>query len=280
MEHVSALVSPFWLNMHLHDEKLVILMTTMNVIASGLPEVAPIGYIPGTQSFDFENSICEHDSPFPHTMPTAEVFQKEVRRLGINRDSLIIVYDNHGIYTAPRVWWMFKVMGHQQVYILQGGLPKWLQLNFDIQDKVNRANTKGDFMSCYQSQLICDAQCVLAALDDNHNHIVDARCAGRFSGTELEPRAGLRAGHMPGAVNLPFDQCVNNSELLAPAQLVTLFSQLALGRKNRLIFTCGSGVTACVLALAAYEAGFAHITVYDNSWCEWGGEGKFPVTVN
>ncbi|MFT4787361.1 MAG: thiosulfate/3-mercaptopyruvate sulfurtransferase [Paraglaciecola sp.] len=279
MQHNSALISPLWLSNHLHDDNLVVLMATMNVIGSGEPEAAPVGYIPGAQRFDFEQSICERDSPFPHTMPTAELFEKEVRKLGINQDSLIVVYDNQGILTAPRVWWMFKAMGHKKIFVLQGGLPKWLQLGFDIQDQVNIPYVEGDFISCYQSQLICDAQDVITFLDGHHGQLVDARSSGRFKGTEREPRAGLRGGHMPDAINLPFVRCVKNNELLAPAQLVTLFGQLGLERENRLIFSCGSGVTACILALAAHEAGYGNIAVYDGSWCEWGGGDKFPVTV-
>lgn len=279
MQHSSALVSPSWLYAHLQDENMVVLMSTMNVIGSGQPEDAPPGYIPGAQLFDFEHCVCDVHDPLPHTMPTTELFEKEVRKLGITRDSVIVVYDNQGIYTAPRVWWMFKTMGHQQVFVLQGGLPGWQRKGYAIAQGLTVAQNKGDFVSHYQGQLMGDVNSVLAAIDDRHSQIVDARSAGRFNATEPEPRPGLRAGHMPGALNLPFGQCVQNTELLPPEQLENLFSQLGLRRDTRLIFSCGSGVTACVLALAAHEAGYAHISVYDGSWSEWGARAELPIAV-
>ncbi|WP_166422841.1 sulfurtransferase [Paraglaciecola sp. 20A4] len=280
MQNSSALVSPFWLNQHIDDANLVLFMSTMNVITTGEPEAAPSGYIPHAQLFDFEHQVCDKTSSLPHTMPSPEVFQQEVRKLGVNNDSVVVIYDNQGVFSAPRVWWMFKCMGHKHVYVLNGGFPAWQKNGFTSDACLTNTTLLGDFISNYRADLIVGSEQVLAALSATDKKVIDARSSERFFGKVEEPRAHLRSGHMPNACNLPFNHCVDKGKLINDSVIRKKFEALKISKNQTLIFSCGSGVTACVLALAAHEAGYEKLSVYDGSWSEWGADNGLPVVTD
>ena len=273
----GPLVNVDWLTQHLDDPALRVLDATFMPPSGPPPQTAPEDQrIPGARIFDFDRKICDQSSDLPHMMPSAETFNREVRNLGIDRDSCVVIYDRIGIFSSPRGWWMFRAMGHQAVAVLDGGLPAWMAAGQPTQDWTQVRPVMGDFQADHQPHLIYNADQVLAALDDQGHQVLDARSPGRFSGKEQEPRPGLRAGHMPGARNVPFGQVVENGYMRPPEQLRSLFEQHT-EEDQRLVFSCGSGVSACVLALAAELAGYRSLAVYDGSWSEWGQPSERPV---
>lgn len=233
--------------------------------------------IPGAQYFDFDKTICDPDSDLPHMMPTAAHFEKSVRALGINNNSALVVFDRLGIFSSPRVWWMFKSMGFNNIAVLDGGLNSWIEAGFDTaQGKRDNGIKAGNFSARYQADLICDSASLLTAIDDEGSQIIDARAEDRFLGKAPEPRAELRSGHMPNAKNLPFSALIENGKMRDNKQLSALYATL-LDKQQQAIFSCGSGVTACVLALGATLCGYQKLTVYDGSWTEWGANTGLPV---
>jgi thiosulfate/3-mercaptopyruvate sulfurtransferase len=278
----SSLVSTQWLANHLDSENLVILDASIQpVTAVGNNDMdAEPTCIKGARRFDFDRHICEHNTDLPHMMPLPEFFTEEMQKLGINTDSVIVVYDRVGVYSSPRSWWMFRAMGHTQVAVLDGGLPAWKKAGLPCGTQAeNVAEQRGNFESHPKEGLFVDSTHVLAALSDPHFAVLDARSEGRFKGLEPEPRAGLRGGHMPNALNLPFANAVVDGFVLPATKLDSIFSEL-VNKEQKLIFSCGSGVTACITALAAELAGYSNIAVYDGSWSEWGLESSGLPVVN
>ena len=274
----TPLISAEQLSARLNDPDLVILDASYFMPAMQRDGVAEWKEqrIANAQHFDFDTKICDPDAEYPHTMPSPELFSEAVQALGVNQDSQIVVYDSLGLFASPRVWWMFRAMGHEQVTILNGGLPAWLAAGFSLTKTAPEKPACGNFVANYQAGLFCDAETVLMALQDNSSKVLDARGAGRFSGQEAEPREGLRSGHMPGAKNLPFTDLLDNGYMRPTEELKARFSELA-NSDQQLIFSCGSGVTACHLALAATLSGYPNPSVFDGSWSEWGARPELPI---
>ena len=271
----TNLATSQWLKDNLEDPKLIILYTNMDNPVTGQTDDKPVAFIPKSLFFDFENVFCDVDSSLPHTMPSQDCFNEEAIKLGINTDSIIVVYDNKGIYCAPRVWWMFKAMGHEQVYVLDGGLPVWLNQGLPTQPQLISATKVGDFKGRFNNRCFTNADEINK--EPTNFTLLDARNEGRFNGTQAEPREGLRSGHIPNSINLPFDQCLDSTRLKPLEELKQIFAKLLLEPNKPLIFSCGSGVTACILALAATQAGYTETSVYDGSWSEWGARLELPV---
>ena len=271
----TPLVTAEWLAAHLADPRVVVLDAHMQP-PSAPASTAPVVQIPGARRFDFDKQICAPDTDLPHMLPTPELFTQAVQKLGIHQQSLIVVYDRIGIFSAPRAWWMFRAMGHTQVAVLDGGLPAWQAAGLEVEPAQGYQSVTGNFVAQLQPGLFCDADTVAQELVSGRRPVLDARSEARFKGQEPEPRAGLRAGHMPGAVNLPFGKLQHEGKMRSAGELKAAFAPL-LAEGQAPIFSCGSGVTACILALGAELAGHTDLTVYDGSWSEWGGDPARPV---
>jgi thiosulfate/3-mercaptopyruvate sulfurtransferase len=271
----TNIVTSQWLEDNIDQPNLIVLYTQMDNPVTGKTDSNPVAYVPNSIFFDFENVFCDADAGLPHTMPSETSFTEYAQKLGIDNNSIIIIYDNKGIYCAPRVWWMFKSMGHPHVYILNGGLPNWLAQNMPTESQLILGRKYGDFNAKLYKKHFISANEIIHNLTDIT--LLDARSAGRFDGTQPEPRVGLRSGHIPTSINLPFQLCLKDTLLKSSQELKTVFAKWDLTVDRFLVFSCGSGVTACILALAATEAGYTRLAVYDGSWCEWGARLDLPV---
>ncbi|MFJ8043906.1 sulfurtransferase [Kitasatospora sp. NPDC096147] len=265
----GPLVDVHWLAGCLGHPDLVVLDVPVGERPEGVQPIRGAGV------FDLEGAFSDHGDPLPHTMPSVEQFTSAVRELGVNDDSTVVVYDGTGIYSAARAWWMFRAMGFDRVAVLDGGLPAWEAAGLP-RGVAERPVVPGDFTAAPRPGLVVDREVVGAALADPDRAVLDARTAGRFAGTAPEPREGLRGGHMPGAFNLPFGRLQDGGRMRSAAELRSLFEEL-VGEREELVFSCGSGVTACVLALGADLAGYRRLAVYDGSWSEWGARAELPV---
>lgn len=278
----SPLVDVNWLQENMKSPELVVLDASAPPVVPGFESLnseAGFRAIPGARRFDYDTKICKQESSLPHMMPGAELFQDEVRKLGINQSSVIVIYDDVGIYASPRAWWMLRAMGHEQVAVLDGGLRAWIAAGLDTAGSLETDLPEGDFVADFDDETFCDFSVVLDALEDSACRILDARSSGRFYGTAPEPRPGIRGGHMPNAMNLPFPELLVEGRMKPVAELEEIFDTL-LAREQRLITSCGSGLTACILTFAAYLAGHRKLSVYDGSWIEWGAPSKLPVVTD
>ena len=260
----SSVVSVDWLHDNLNADNLIVLDGTINKVFD-----TKQNQIPNARFFDIKKKFSDVSNPFPSAFPSAEQFQKEARNLGINNDSAIVVYDDKGIYSSARVWWMFKAFGYQNVAVLDGGFPEWRRSGYPTEPMSVYIRDKGSFSADLQPKYMKFFNDVKNASKNKTNIIIDARSQDRFNCVEPEPRLGLRKGTIPHSVNLPFTDLFQNGVLKSKKDIAKAFYMVA-NKNDAVIFSCGSGLTACVLALGADISGYKNISVYDGSWTEWG----------
>lgn len=234
----------------------------------------PAGFIPGALYWDIEHTVVDTSSPLPHMMPGVDLVQASLQDLGVSGDSHILLYDNQGVFASPRAWWMLRSVGLEQVQIINGGLPAWLAAGFSAMDTPGLVKKQGDFVAKPRKDFFIDADRVEVWRHQGDVQLLDARSAGRFHGIADEPRPGLRSGHIPGAKSLPYSDLLRDGLMKPPEELALLFSQRGVNSQQTLVFFCGSGVSACVLALGATLAGYKKLHVYDGSWAEWGASER------
>jgi len=277
----GPLVSADWLKANLGAPDLKVLDGTWHM--PGEPEGRDFylsGHIPGAIFFNIDE-VSDKSNPLPHMLPSPQQFEAAAGAMGLTEKDRIVVYDDRGVFTAARVWWTFRVMGHEKIAVLDGGFPAWRAAGGAVETEVPLPPAK-IYTASPKPQLAASAADVRAALVAPGVCVVDARSAGRFKGEAPEPRAGLRQGHMPGACSLPFtDLHTAAAGLKSPEEIVNAFREAGADLSGRVITSCGSGVTAAVLSLALEVIGCRNHAVYDGSWTEWGDErndnAAFPV---
>lgn len=269
-----TLVSTDWLEAHLRDPDLRILDASWYLPDAGRDGRAEYdaAHIPGARFFDIEE-ISDHRSDMPHMAPSTEKFISRMRAMGVGDGHQVVIYDGAGLFSAARVWWLFKLMGKNDVAVLDGGLPKWQAEGREVEDLPPLVRDRHMTVS-RQNHLAKDVTQVASASKLGDYSIIDARAADRFRGDAPEPREGLRAGHIPNSRNVPFKTLLNaDGTMKTPAKLKTIFEEAGVDLSKPAITSCGSGVTAAVLSLALERIGKTDHALYDGSWAEW---GMFP----
>jgi thiosulfate/3-mercaptopyruvate sulfurtransferase len=275
----NVIVSCDWLHQHLYDANLVVLNATIpKATAKKASSEKEVRIIPSARFFDIKGSFSDREAAFPNTMVSAVTFEVEAQKLGINQDSCVVIYDEHGIYSSPRAWWMFKAMGFENVAVLDGGLPQWESLGFETVTPSEETVAKGNFKANPKNSSFVAYHYVLDTIENSQHQILDARSSGRFHGTAPEPRAGVRSGHIPTSKSLPYSSLLNGNTFKNKEALQALYHEANQDCKS-MIFSCGTGITACVLALGAEIIGYQDSLVYDGSWTEWGSLEHLPVEI-
>jgi thiosulfate/3-mercaptopyruvate sulfurtransferase len=275
----DALISTERLAARLGGDDLAVLDATFHLPTAKRDATAEYerGHIPGATFFDID-AIADRHTTLPHMLPQAEAFARAVGALGVGNDTEVVVYDTYGLSSAPRVWWMLRVFGHAHVAVLDGGLPKWKREGRPIDDRPVSPSPRV-FRPQFHPELVRGKAQMLSNLVTRAEQVLDARSAGRFKGSEPEPRAGLRGGHIPGSRSLPYNGLIDPQTLcvLPPDALRARYIEAGIYPSRPVVTSCGSGVTACALALGLHLLGVEHFAVYDGSWAEWGLPGDTPV---
>lgn len=277
----DALVSTEWLAEHMSSPDVRIVDGTSylpNQELNGLEQYNQ-QHIPGAVYFDI-NDVADESNPLPHMLPSPEKFSSKVRKLGLGDGNKIVVYDANGGYlAAARVWWMFRVFGHTDVCVLDGGLQKWIEEGRPVDD-LPPAPRDRHFTARMNQTLVRSVDQIIANIDSQKEQVIDARSYGRFKGEDPEPRPSQKVGHIPGSISLPFNQLMDpkNHFVYRPAdEIKAAIDKAGIDPSRPVAASCGSGVTACVLALGLYLIGHENTAVYDGSWSEWGDHPDTPV---
>ena len=276
----SDIVSTGWLADHLGSPDIAIIDASWHLPAANRDAKAEFAqaHIRGAQFFDIDD-LSDTASPLPHMLPSPEKFSSRMRRMGIGDGKRIIAYDSVGLFSAARAWWMFKVFGHDDVAVLDGGLKKWLAEGRATEDGPALPRQERHFTARVKGSMVKDMKDVAAALKSGAVQIADARSGTRFRGEEVEPRPGVRAGHMPGARNVHYASLLNaDGTLKSAAEIEATFAASGIDLAKPVITSCGSGVTAAILTLGLTLAGARDHALYDGSWTEWGGNPDNPVS--
>jgi thiosulfate/3-mercaptopyruvate sulfurtransferase len=277
--HPDALVSTEWLAEHLADPDIRIFDASFKQ-----PGVTPTarddydaGHIPGAVFFDIDD-VAQPETTLPHMIPTSARFAEKMAERGVGNHDRVIVYDSHGLSSAGRAWWLLRLFGHDNVALLDGGLPKWKAEGLALSTEAPQIPER-QFRARFDPDLVRSKAAILANVTSKWEQVVDARSAGRFDGSAEETWPGRRRGHIPGSRNLPFDRVTDpdTRQVKSAAELTKLFADAGVNLNRPINASCGSGVTACAIAFAAYLIGRERVAIYDGSWSEWGLPDGPPI---
>lgn len=273
----NNLVSTGWLHENLDQPDLVVVDGSWYLPQAGRdPKTEYVqGHIPGAIYFDID-AISDRSSDLPHMLASPIAFSSAMRKLGVGDGQRIVVYDGMGVFSAPRVWWNFKAMGVHDVAVLDGGLPKWLSEGRPIDDHPVKRPER-HFSARLDHSAVSDLQDILRLTKQSNTQVVDARSAGRFSGSEPEPRQGMRSGHIPGSANVHYSALLEDGQLRDSVELRDIFERAGVDLTRPVTTSCGSGITAAILTLALTSLGHRKLSLYDGSWTEWGGRADTPI---
>jgi thiosulfate/3-mercaptopyruvate sulfurtransferase len=278
-EQKSWLTETDWLASEIEAPDIVIIDGSWHMPNEGRDARADYleEHIPGAIFFDIDE-IADTKSPLPHMLPPPEKFSSRMRSMGIGDGSRIVVYDTSGMFSAARVWWTFRVMGFDDVTVLNGGLPKWKREGLPLESGEPTPRSTRHFTSRRNADLVRDVYDMKSIIKDHSAEIIDCRSADRFAGKVAEPRPGVRSGRIPGSINVPYSKLVNaDGTLKSKPELERVFARASVDLGKPIVTSCGSGITASLLALALAEIGHRRTAVYDGSWSEWGADQSLPV---
>jgi thiosulfate/3-mercaptopyruvate sulfurtransferase len=265
---MSAQIEPEALKALLEQNKVKIIDASWALDGTDMHALYLKAHISTAHFFDIE-AISDKSTDLPHMAPTPDQFAKAMGAMGISENDHVVIYDQQGLFSSPRVWWTFRLMGHEKVQVLRGGLPAWQALKFEVTSQINLIE-KGVYTPNYNSNLVININELKKSIELNSKRILDARPKARFYAQQAEPRLGLRSGHMPKSNSLPATELILEGRLLPLDELKQKFDAFELSYDTEIVTTCGSGVTAAILSLALFEMGYTETALFDGSWAQWG----------